>query len=261
MRIVPIEDIKQMEDKEVIPAVQGRLKAVFEQKSQEGQYGTKTMQNGILASGSGEIGVRFENHDDLSGLKGKLIKVSCWKGDRGLSGVYVDKGEFNNKPYLKVKVTKTGTVEEAGSGGGSEGASGSGGDNPPAQANKTNPTATQTPSEGNLSPLQIRKVLNRLANFDLMCAEAASYTCDKLRESGAKITEEQFQARWSSYFIQGTRDNLHLSAPTGDMDVRLGKVAKEEPEPKKKEPSPAPEPEPEQDDGGFEGGDDDDLPF
>lgn len=222
MRRIKIAEIKNMEDGEIVPSIVGKFLKVYPRKSGEHpQHGPWSFQDVFMRDGDGEddiITIKVENHEDLSGFAGKEMEVSCWKSDKhGLVGLKAFDDEYNGNVRRKVKASKTATIQPL------EAGESSGAGEPTQQSSnapKVSPAPTQSrtgaPSE--LTEMQVKKNLNQLANFDLQCGVAADYARHKMKERGIEMTAEEFQARWSSYFITGTREGWHRAFPTGEYE-------------------------------------------
>ena len=244
MRELSIADVLQLEDKELIPSIKGTVKVVFDRKSGTSAKGPWSVQGFVLSQGDEEITCGAWNmDDDLKALKGSEVTLSCWKGDKGLSGVYAQDDEYNGNITRKIRLTKTAQIAVNGSVSPQE--------SPKASAAPKTPATKRNPVKGGTAPLDelaVRKNLNQLANFDLQCGVAADYTRRKMKERGLEMTAEEFQARWSSYFITGTRENWHRAIPAGDYHwPQVGH--QEAPKPAPVETPKQPEPEPAEEDG------------
>ena len=250
MREVTIEEIEKMEDGEIIPSVRGTIKAVYERKETGGQY-PGTAQNAFLANGDKSIGLRVENHDDISHLKGKEVLISCWKNDKGIHGIKVMSGEYDGKPYHKIKVTKVGTFTVAGKSEQSSGEEQS--EKPPSQESR--PSTTKAKG----GELHTKKRLMQLVYLDMMCERAVQAETEKLAESGIVLTPEEKIAKVGRFFISLTQkpyseafdysadlpSNKYPDLPKPDEQNKSPKEKKEEPpkqeEPKQEEPKKFPE--------------------
>lgn len=196
MREVTIEEIEKMEDGETIPSVRGTIKAAYERKETGGQY-PGTAQNAFLANGDKSIGLRVENHDDISHLKGKEVLISCWKNEKGMHGIKVMSGEYNDKPYHKIKVTKVGTFTVAGEVEQPSGEDRS--DKPPSQESR--PSTTKAKG----GELHTKKRLMQLVYLDMLCERAVQAETEKLAESGIVLTPEEKIAKVGRFFISLTQ--------------------------------------------------------
>jgi hypothetical protein len=92
----------------------------------------------------------------------------------------------------------------------------------------TQPDRSAPPKTGGF-----KVMMNKIANTYIQSYISAEYIRNELKSHGNMMTEEHFQATVSSMFIQATRENLHLEAPTGPFDwstVKVKQVREEEPE-------------------------------
>ena len=228
MRELTINEVLKLDDKEVIPSIRGVVSGVYARKEGiHAQHGPWSFQDLKLSQGGTDIYVKVESHEDLSYVKGKEVVIHCWKSDKGMSGVYAFDDTYKGETRRKIRVTKSGTIADS-SAAGAPAASNDAPDGPP--QNKTAPAATHTASRGNeMSELHVRKGLNQLANLDIQCRMAVEYVRHKLVEAGITMSDDEVQARWSSYYIQATRENWHKAMPTGDYDLGKSKAPVEAP--------------------------------
>lgn len=115
MNPVPFKDLAGYAQKQLIPCVEGRLKYLNEPKAyKSGPNVGKPYQFGTLSEiGTNlEIGVKFEG--DLVqpvANKGKIIRLEAHQGSKGLSGVYMDIGEYEGKETRTARCTATAVVQ------------------------------------------------------------------------------------------------------------------------------------------------------
>jgi hypothetical protein len=115
MQPVSYKDLAGYAQKQLIPCVEGRLKYLNEPKNyKSGPNVGKPFQFGTLSEiGTNlEIGVKFEG--DLVqpvANKGKVIRLEAHQGSKGLSGVYMDIGEYDGKETRTARCTATAVVQ------------------------------------------------------------------------------------------------------------------------------------------------------
>jgi hypothetical protein len=106
-----------MQHGEIIPAVQGRIKKVFDQKrSEPGAPNQWVLQNFVLQDDNEEIYVTWGGDDDLSTIEGRLVSLECSETKHGLTGVKRDITTKRGKTYEGIKLTgscKIRVIEEA----------------------------------------------------------------------------------------------------------------------------------------------------
>ncbi len=176
MKPVSFSELAEYTNKQLIPCVQGTLKYINDPKKyksgpnegKEFQYGT------IREIGSGlEIGVKFEA--DLvqpTSNKGKTIQLQAHEGKKGLSGVYMEIGEYDGKETRTARCTATAIVTYIASGdaaansGASQPSGGSGQRSTPSDA----PTGSKTQGNGHQAG-PVKPVSGRIADTLLIAEE------------------------------------------------------------------------------------------
>lgn len=234
MRLVGIKEILGLEAGEAIPAVRGRLKAIFEQKTGTNTNGEWALQNGTLTDGTAEVKITFKDRAAIPmSWRGRELLLQCVSGDKGLTGVKAKDDDYKGKVTRIIYVTPSATVEEL--------EAGPAADQPPAPAQpsslsseaesmpwdkRTDPKPPPPPPEppphqaapspkATTGAQDVKRQLNRTANLYLDCLLAGSYVREQWGITGHTMTDEQFQSCVSSLFIQSTRDNHHTQVAGG----------------------------------------------
>jgi hypothetical protein len=113
----PMSQLANIEQKEVIKSVTGKITKLWEPKEFTGPKGKFEIQGGEIEIDGQRYGLKFfENNQNASILEGKVVTISCSRGKHGFTGVTLDHESFSKKDGTKVdrdviKVTKTGKVE------------------------------------------------------------------------------------------------------------------------------------------------------
>lgn len=118
---VSFTDLAGYAHKQVIPCVEGKLTGLKE----PGHYKSginegKPYQFGFLKDDSNrEMRIKFDNEACIQPMsnKGKRIRVMAKAGSKGLSGVYMEVGEYQNKETRDIRCTATAIIEVLGAGG------------------------------------------------------------------------------------------------------------------------------------------------
>lgn len=109
-----LEDIEQ---KDIIKRVTGRITKLWEPKTFNGPKGEFTIQGGEIEIDGDHYGLKFFNQThDSDKLKGRTVTLVSTRGKHGLNGVTLDHESFSKKDGEKVdrdviKVTATGKIE------------------------------------------------------------------------------------------------------------------------------------------------------
>ena len=246
-------NVREAKEQEIgVPiSIQGVLEEVKKRKTGSGKRGDWSMQNFKIKSGTEFMyGVAW-NHEDFSALQGSEVTIVPDNPNKPASGCYIENADATDKqgnPYKNLVVQKDAVISPLG-------ADTQQPDPSPSQPNKT-------PSKGNSEssrPLSVKAELMKLANLDILCAEVTCYQKNKLKEIGLEMTDEQFQSRWASHYIQGTREGLQQKMSPTEYEFSEAELdyfnKKQEPKKKKETPKPpepeAPEPEEKEDDVPF----------
>lgn len=80
-----IADVKRFPIGTVVPHLAGTVKAVFQRKTGEGQYGPWSVQGLVLADGGEELNCSAWGFDDLGHLKGQSVSIAA-TGKNGKTG-------------------------------------------------------------------------------------------------------------------------------------------------------------------------------
>lgn len=101
-----------IEDKDVIKEIAGKLTAVYDSETKQGQYGEYTTQNCKIQIDGKEYKLSLMNHAIPKAAKGKIIVLKSQKGDKGYSGVsyavetYTGKNGANKGKTITAQVIK-----------------------------------------------------------------------------------------------------------------------------------------------------------
>lgn len=207
MRVINVSDIKNLEDGESITSIQGVITKSFPPKS--GGEGEKawTVQNLSFKDSTGEMRMTAWNHEDLSNLLNKQIVISSHKGDKGLSGIYVedsswaDKKSGEQKQARQIKLTATAQIHVASS--------------EPPVANKVQDSTVILDKEESVSAYKhgLMRVLNAIyTNYRGLKVLKAQLEVD-----GITLTPDQMQAAAASAFITLERGGLVANMPDAPL--------------------------------------------
>ena len=216
-----------MGDKEVVPAVLGTVKNVYDRKCGTGQKGEWSVQSFMLGMQGGDIRVSAWNRPDLSYLTGQRVEICCHASNRGNTGVYVEVSDYKGQTRKGLRITGSAEIVTL-----QEGQVDSRqGYIPPQPQQQAPQQAYQQPrQQGYQQPQQsapaqssdlmkVKKVLNQLSNLDILCHAAADHTRKTLEAKGFQINDETFQGIWRSYYIEANRKNLLDAVPAGAMQA------------------------------------------
>jgi hypothetical protein len=111
-----IAEVKKFPVGTVVPAVTGTVKAVFQRKTGDSQYGPWSLQGVVLSDGAEEIVCTCWGCDDLSYLKGTTVSVAALGENhkthkkQGLELIAGKDKEGNPRPELKMDHKKGGFI-------------------------------------------------------------------------------------------------------------------------------------------------------
>lgn len=219
MRVVPIKELAVLTLGETVPSVRGKLTAIYDRKTGQGQNGEWSLQNCELTDSTGKIKVKLDDRDALpKDWRGREVYISCNNGDKGLTGIKIKEETYKGNTSRILSVTESAHLDDAAAQEPPQ-------DEPaPAKAPKAAPTqaapAQAKPvngnGNGNGGKESIKAYLNRQANLYLHCMEAAKYvvdTFDNLHPDS--ISPDHFQGVCSCLFIQASRDFKAADVATG----------------------------------------------
>lgn len=117
MRIIPLSEVHEMRDKELIVALRGTITKVYKGKRGTGSTNKPwAIQDLYIKDKSGtelKVSVRDRDNpeDDVpQNWKGKEIIIEAHEGPKGLSGVYCFHDDYTNPPTICARVTATGKI-------------------------------------------------------------------------------------------------------------------------------------------------------
>jgi len=181
----------------------GTLTKVYDRKAGQGRGGPYSFQNAVLEDETGKVNISFYGWADQSQYEGKTVSIVSGS-TKPATGAFMQSKEDKKtgKTYTSLQVKNTATMVLAGQ------------EHGVAQPEVfTPPQVQEEPADAQSSELLVKHNLRKLANLDLRCFMTACYVSAKCSELGYEMTPEEFQARWSSYFITTTRDNMHKLMP------------------------------------------------
>lgn len=112
-----MKQLEDIEQKDIIKRVTGRITKLWEPKTFNGPKGEFTIQGGEIEIDGDHYGLKFFNQQhDSDKLKGRTVTLVSTRGKHGLNGVTLDHESFSKKDGEKVdrdviKVTATGKIE------------------------------------------------------------------------------------------------------------------------------------------------------
>jgi hypothetical protein len=112
-----MKQLQDIEQKDIIKRVTGRITKLWEPKTFNGPKGEFTIQGGEIEIDGDHYGLKFINQQhDSDKLKGRTVTLVSTRWQHGLNGVTLDHESFSKKDGEKVdrdviKVTATGKIE------------------------------------------------------------------------------------------------------------------------------------------------------
>jgi len=113
-----MKQLQDIEQKDIIKRVTGKITKLWEPKTFNGPKGEFTIQGGEIEIDGDHYGLKFFNQErrDPDQLKGRTVTFVSTRGKHGLNGVTLDHESFSKKDGEKVdrdviKVTATGKLE------------------------------------------------------------------------------------------------------------------------------------------------------
>ena len=113
MRTLQLDEIQALAHGESIPRFVGRIRKVWDQRTDEGEYGRWYLQNLIVTMADGEVQVTWTGADAFDdSWEGRTVAFECGTNDKGKPvGVARDiRHGKDGKVYKGVKVTPVGKV-------------------------------------------------------------------------------------------------------------------------------------------------------
>ena len=231
-----------MDDGELIPATQGKIKKVFDFSQGTNDHGDWSLQNLVVTEGPVELWVKLKNQPEVNErkAKGKMLYLEAHKSEKGLTGVAVKEDTYKNKPRKFIYVTGSATVEigdRAQEGGESEqepppdepkappkGKAAPAAEPPSQQGEappaKTEPPAAPDPKAPKPGPTDEQLMHNadvaliRHANLWRRCYAVMHKTAADFHEvTGKDMDGETIRSGTSTLFIQMVRDGFSNAMP------------------------------------------------
>ena len=207
--ITKISDIKTMRNGAVIDSFSGRIKKVYEQKTDVGQYGQWWLQNLTVEDDTGEVTVTWTGEDPFFGdQEGETRLFESSEGKKGLAGLKWEIRQKNGKTYESVKMDDRCKIKPLSSGdnGGSDQMGGA----PTSQTTERRPEPPAHSSNGGVD--EARRHIMMSANLYVLCVNAVnSYVAKHLPEVAQ--TSEMFQAATGTLFIEASRAGFVSKMP------------------------------------------------
>ena len=238
MRTIPISELRNLESGEIIPAFEGTVTKVYEQKHGPGEYGEWYLQNMIVEDGDAKVQVTWSGEDDMSNMEGKRFIFESSQTKHGLQGCKWDVRTSNGKRYEGVKLTGSckikkldaiGEFEHGGERQTGEANPAARRDDPPTQnlvrppdpetekawttsriiplrgTSTAAPTVQPTGAAPDESVMMAKRHIMQAANLMLLAMESARYVAVEWdKRYGCELPNEHFQALCHSFFIEAS---------------------------------------------------------
>jgi hypothetical protein len=205
MKLMQFSEINDLENGQVISALQGRVTKMFDQLTGDGQYGTWWLQSFLLQDDhANEIKVTWSGEDPFGHeYQGKTILIESGRDKKDqLSGIKKEIKNKNGKHYECVKVDDRAKIKIVDSA--SE-------NHQEAPANTPEPSPTQ--QNGDAGVTDARRHIMQSANLYALCIAAVEkYVAGLLPEIAR--TSEMFQAATGTLFIEASRAGFVQKMPT-----------------------------------------------
>ncbi len=223
MRIVTIKEVLGLGSGEVVPAVKGTIKNVYDQNKGTNSHGDWKLQNLMLTDSTGEIKVKVADRDPIpANWKGRVVCIECNDGGKGLTGIKAKDDEYRGKVSRILSVTPTAhmTLVEPGQAAQPAQQPAQPAQQQPqapqqAQAAQTQPApqAAQPPAtngNGNGAGKRVTEAATTRARdyYRVMDAVQVMRTSWDANHPHALMTDAHFQAACSTVFIQLQRDGV-----------------------------------------------------
>jgi len=196
------KQLENIEPKDIIKTVTGKVTKLWEAKTFQGDKGEFTIQNGSIEVDGTTYGLKFWNQTQPVEMAGKTVTLSSTRSKHGLNGVVFEHDSFTKKDGTKVeqdviKVSKTGKVEWDGQ------------TVQPKHATKQ--TSVQTIVNDSED---VKTQLDKLVEFH-MYIDALVRTAYAKRSYDA----ETIRSYVSSVYIEANKKGLHLSVQPATEEV------------------------------------------
>lgn len=231
MRVVTVKEILTLDSGETVPAVRGRLKAVYDQNKgvskrldADGKPIPWRLQNVVLVDDTGEIKVKLDDRDAVPMTwKGAAVLISCNEGQRGLTGMKAKNDEYRGKVSRILHVTGSAHMELV-DGRTVQTAPPENATTPPQGVQASGPSSTPPPpqnapqgqsgaqhapsTQGNGNTVSNAAVLRARDYYRVMKAVQTMREGWDKEHTAAKMTDAHFQAACSTVYIQLQRDGV-----------------------------------------------------
>jgi hypothetical protein len=107
-----IAEAKQLQDKQMVTQLSGRVTRVGQIRKGEGEYGPWSVQDFDLEDATGKIRINAWNKPALGEFMGKLVVMTPTRSDKGWNGLTVIDHEYNGQVTKQIKLTGVGVIEE-----------------------------------------------------------------------------------------------------------------------------------------------------
>jgi len=244
MRTIPISELHNLESGEIIPAFEGTVTKVYEQKHGPGEFGDWYLQNMIVEDGDSKVQVTWSGEDAMtSEMEGNQYRFESSPTTKfGLQGCKWDVRTSKGKRYEGIKLTgsckikrldgnpfgsETREFEHGGERQTGEANPAARRDDPPTQnkgGDATCPVTTEFSRESNAAPtvqsagaaqdegvMIAKRHIMQAANLHRLCIDAVNAVTGphvKSLGDGSLLTPEFFQACVASLFIEASRSGL-----------------------------------------------------
>ena len=247
-KLSSIAEVREMDADFPIPAIKGKLTALYPVKKGESEKGPWSFQNGELTQGNQKIKIVFKGRDPVPmSTKGKEITLLSFHGDRGVSGLYASDNDYNGTVTREIKVTSTAEMIE-GTGAGALG------EQP--QQNQEQPRQSNGPSdrsgfrESPNPPQPARQTVNpfQAGVNGATVGMAVNNSITILNGMGAIpfLPDGEVDPKWYGRLHKLASSIIRCSRVLEDGKLAPSPLAKkEQAPPPQPPPPPAPEPEPE----------------
>lgn len=112
-RKLKLEEVVNMEEGEVVPAVSGIVESVFNQRRGEKDGEPWAFQDLVIKDGALKLKVSVSGRDEIpKTVRGKLLTFISSNGKRGMQGVKVILNTYNGETTKQLRVTPTAEIVE-----------------------------------------------------------------------------------------------------------------------------------------------------
>lgn len=230
-RIIPLDEIPQMEADEPIICTTGTLKKLFEPKTGTNSNGDWSIQHGTLEKDGASIQLFIKDRPAISqSWRGREILIESHKGDKGWSGVYAYDDTYNGKTTRKIKITPTAQVSLVDGQGEAapekpapqKPAQGQAPANKPPQQQQRPPADPATTPGGSGSKTGIKKCVaaaTQIGNLQLLSLNTVeNYVAPRFaKKNKRELTVDEKHAWAMNMMIQLCRDNMQWGMPDTEI--------------------------------------------